>query len=279
MKPIRRALDDAASRLQSAGVPDARLDAEYLLAHVLSLSRLELKLKPDALVSAEDEQGFSALVEKRAARMPLQYVLGHESFMGLTFKTDARALIPRPETELLCLKALEALPNYPRPQKVLDLCTGTGAVGLSLKSKAPQTVLSLSDISPDALCLARENARHLGVSADFFQGDLFAPFFNQRFHIIVCNPPYIKAADCLLLQEEVQKEPVTALLGGEDGLVFYRRLAAEAGEHLLPGGMLLMEIGFDQGQSVPALFEKDYHGVTVYKDYDGLDRMVTCFYR
>ncbi len=273
MKTIAILLKEAYERLLAAGVPDPLLDAQYLLGDILKAGRLELVINGGSQVSQETQALFETALQRRVKREPLQHILGYQPFVNLNIKTDSRALIPRPETELLVERALEALSAFNTP-KVLDLCTGTGAIGLAIKKNAPQAQVTLSDLSTEALTLARENAALLGLDVSFAQGDLFTPIKGQTFHLIVSNPPYIPLAVCQGLNAEVQQEPLVALNGGADGLDFYRRIAAKAHTHLKPGGVLLMEIGYDQGETVPELFTHDYGDIQVFKDYSQLNRMV-----
>jgi protein-(glutamine-N5) methyltransferase, release factor-specific len=266
MKTIAISLKQAYERLEKAGVPDSLLDAQYLLAELTNTSRLELVLSGQSEVPEAVQAAYEALIQRREKREPLQYILGFTPFAGLILKTDARALIPRPETELLVEKALEFLP---KDAKVLDVCTGTGAIGLAIKKHAPGATVTLADLSPDALALAKENAEALGLEVTLVKGDLFAPVSGQRFDIITANPPYIQKKACGELDLEVQKEPLMALDGGVDGLDFYRRIAKEA-----PSDLLLLEIGFDQGESVPDLLKPHFTDVKVFKDYGGCDRIV-----
>jgi release factor glutamine methyltransferase len=271
---VNALLSAAAQTLINAGVPDARANAEYLLAHVWSCSRSVLRLERERTILPEDETAYQRLIAERSERVPLQYILGYEMFMGYRFKTDPRVFIPRPETELLCERALDILADCPPPGHVLDLCAGTGAIGISIWLKMPDTVVSLCELSGDALANAKENAEALSASVRFYQGDLFAPLPGERYHLIVCNPPYIPTAECGTLQEEVLREPFTALCGGSDGLDFYRRLARETADHLYPGGMLLTEVGYNQAQSVSALLSGRFRDIRTFKDYSGHSRMV-----
>lgn len=263
--------------LTAAGVPDPHADAALLLSHVTGLPRLELSLAPSNILTREQEQRLSSLLFSRASREPLQYLLGEQCFFGLDFLVDSRALIPRPETEILCEIALHFLKarTTPAPQ-VLDLCTGSGAIAITLKHECPSSDVTATDLSPEALSLAQENAARLGASVQFLQGDLFAPIGNKRYDLIASNPPYIESETCKTLQPEVLREPPMALDGGVDGLTFYRAIARQAANHLLPGGLLCMEIGDTQGQAVCALLqaENTYTLPIIHQDLQGKDRVV-----
>ncbi len=271
-KTVGEALRAAAERLAAAGVPEPRLDGEYLLADVLHAHRLALLVNKQRILTEEEESAFEALLARRAAREPLQYILGTQSFMGFPFKTDPRALIPRNDTEALCEEALRHL----RPgDAALDLCTGSGILAVVLKKRCPGAAVTATDISPGALALAMENARALDADVRFLRGDLFAPVRGRRFHMIVSNPPYIPETLRGRLQAEVEREPALALFAGVDGLDFYRRIASEAPDHLHPGGRLILEIGDGQGDAVSALLTEAFEGIHVYSDLSGLPRVVS----
>lgn len=267
---IREALIWAENELQQ--VPDPRLDGEYLLAHVLNMQRLPMLLDKMRRLSEEELAAFRALIARRKKREPLQWILGEQPFMGFLFKTDARALIPRNDTEALCEEALRHI----RPgSRVLDLCTGTGALGISVKKLCPRADVTAADLSRDALSLAKENAEGLQAEMRFLEGDLFSPLQDEKFDVIISNPPYIPDSLRGKLQEEVNREPEMALFAGSDGLDFYRRIAQEAPLHLTPGGWLCLEIGDDQGESVPALLQAAFTDVQVLPDLNGLPRVVS----
>ena len=215
---------------------------------------------------------FNALVSRRLTRQPLQYLLHTQPFLGRDFYVDERVLIPRPETELLAERAIAALREHPHPI-ALDLCCGSGALAVSMALEVPGAQVHAADLSPDALAVTAKNAALLGASIVLHQGDLFAAVPEIAFDVIVSNPPYIPSADCLTLQEEVRREPMMALDGGTDGLNFYRRIAADAPKFLLPGGVLLLEVGFDQAEAVMALLA-DFADVQAHEDYQHIPRMI-----
>ena len=260
--------------------PDADWDARQLLCDELGIERTQLAMHLFAEVDEAAEAAFLNAVRRRAAGEPLQYIRGRADFGGVTLRVDERVLIPRQDTESLALAAIarlgaNCLRGGERPQRILDLCTGSGAVIIDIAKacKAADCACAAADISGDALCLARENARQNGVKVEFWQGDLFAAVpKGRRFDIITCNPPYLSRADMEDLQNEVRREPALALYGGEDGLDFYRRLAREAMEYLMPGGNLLMEIGSGQAAAVRQIFSA--WNTQVFQDLNGLDRVV-----
>lgn len=256
MTTIRQALLEGERALEAVGVPDPRIDAEWLLAHATGLERMTLRLNGADELTKEQEQRFASLLLSRAQRQPLQYLLGCQGFYGLDIRTDARALIPRQETETLCetgVRHLRALGRGAAPA-ALDLCTGSGAIALAVKHECPFAAVSACDKSADALALARENAARLGLDVAFTQGDLFEAVGGTRFDLILSNPPYIPTETCGALQPEVMQEPRMALDGGADGLDFYRRIADGAMARLTPRGLLAVEVGDGQAEDVRRLF-------------------------
>ena len=271
MSTIREALRGAAARLAAAGVPEALNDAAQLLSRVTGEPPLNLRADGSRALAADAEAAYEGLVRRREQREPLQYILGEAPFMGLMLKVAPQVLIPRFDTEELCQQALARMTGS---ERVLDLCTGTGALAVAIGHHFPQARVYAGDISSDAVALARQNAVRCGARVDVRQGDLFAPFARESFDVIVSNPPYIPTGDLAGLQEEVKKEPALALDGGPDGLTLYRRIAAEAPAHLAPGGWLLLEIGSDQAADVSGLLAATFEDISVYSDLNGLDRVV-----
>lgn len=260
---IAEALSIGSELLSLSGVPDARLDAEYLMAYLCDSPRLLLRLCGEQALPQARFDRYMALCGRRAEREPLQYILGTQDFMGHTFIVRPFALIPRMDTETLCEQAILRTGNASR---VLDMCTGSGALGISVKKALPQCEVTLCDISTEALALARENAGALHADVRIMQGDLFAPLTGETFDIIICNPPYIKTGELSVLQKEVRFEPTPALDGGEDGLSFYRRIASEAPGHIAHGGSILCEIGDGQADDVKRLFDAVFDDVTIIND-------------
>ncbi len=273
---VYEALKEAAAALDSAGVPDSRLDAQYLLAHALGADRMALSLRGREVLNPAGKAAFHALLARRIGREPLQYILGSQSFMGLELYVDENVLIPRPETELLCERALTWLKEYgPAVPKVLDLCTGSGALAVAIAFFMPQADVYAADISIGALCVAQKNAAFHKAAAAFFQGDFLSAVPGRRFDLIVCNPPYIPASACETLQAEVLKEPRAALDGGPDGLLFYRRLALEAPLSLCPGGALFCEVGYGQAEAVRSLLAPLFEQTEVFDDLSHVPRIVS----
>ncbi|MDE5700017.1 MAG: peptide chain release factor N(5)-glutamine methyltransferase [Lachnospiraceae bacterium] len=268
--------------LEAAGVAESALDARLLLEYICRADRNELLVHGDCERSSMEEQFYRTVIEKRAARVPLQHIVGEQEFMGLRFKVNEHTLIPRQDTEILVEEAMHHLSDGMR---ILDLCTGSGCILLSLLQYSNECEGVGIDISDKALMIARENAKRLGLEAAFLEGDLFAPLADfvsdkttdRLFDMIVSNPPYIETAVIGTLMPEVREhEPVLALDGGEDGLYFYRKIVAEAPNHMRKGAHLFFEIGCEQGDAVMSLMrEAGLMQVEISKDYAGLDRVVS----
>ena len=268
----RQALGRAVSRLQRADASDAALDAQWLLAHVCGAERLALLLALDEPLSAQEWTCFDALLARREAGEPLQYVLGEASFLGRAFRVDPRVLIPRADTETLA----EAMCACLTPGlRVLDMGVGSGALAISAALACPQARVTGADISEDALAVARENGERLGARVEWVRSDLFSALEGRCFDMIVSNPPYIPTGELKGLQREVRREPVLALDGGEDGLACYRAIVRGLPGRLCPGGSLLLEVGDGQAARVRALLEKLFDSTAVLADLSGLDRVVT----
>lgn len=288
--------------LEAAGVPEAELDARLLLEWVCGTDRNDLLAHGDRERSAGEQEEYERLIAGRKGRIPLQHLTGVQAFMGLEFAVDGHVLVPRQDTEVL---VEEALRNLHDGMRILDMCTGSGCILISLLHYSNDCRGVGADISGEALAVARGNAeRLLGASActwmrdgtevldgcgaddppcaedrqgriSFIESDLFHGI-EGRFDIIVSNPPYIRSGEIPGLMPEVREhEPVLALDGGEDGLAFYRRIVEGCRAHLCGGGMLFLEIGYDQGEAVSGLLEEaGFLEVAVVKDYAGLDRVV-----
>ena len=270
----RELIRRAAERFSAAGIPDPVNDAALLLSHLTGRPPLSLRLDDESVPDPAVVRSFNALADKRLSRVPLQYLLGEAPFYGRMFKVDSRVLIPRPETELLCEWALSLLKDHPSP-RILDLCCGSGCIGITLKKSLPAASVTLSDISPDALALSAENAAVLDADVVFCQSDLLESFSGSVFDLIISNPPYIPSAECLTLQQEVRQEPIRALDGGPDGLDIYRRIVREAFPCLVPGGHLLMELGAGEDQAVSSLLSAGgYCSTEIREDLAGIRRMI-----
>lgn len=263
-----------AGRFQAAGVPDPENDAALLLSHLTGRPALELRLDEDTEPDPDVLSVYGVLAESRQKRIPLQYLLGEAPFYGRMFKVDPRVLIPRPETAFLCEWALDTLNGIPSP-RVLDLCCGSGCIGLTIKAERPDTDVTLSDISSDALNVSAVNAVRFSLDVSIRQSDLFENLSGSMFDLIISNPPYIRSSDCDALQPEVMKEPRLALDGGNDGCELYRRIIREAGSVLVSGGSLMMELGIHEADVLSELlYDHGYTGIQIRKDFAGIDRMI-----
>lgn len=268
-------------KLIEAKIEEAVLDARLLLEYICHTDYNELLVHGDCERSSIEEQFYKAVIEKRASHIPLQHITGEQEFMGLCFKVNEHTLIPRQDTETLVEHVMDYLCDGMR---ILDLCTGSGCILLSLLKYSNECEGIGIDVSGEALEVARENATRLGIDATFLEGDLFLPlesFVSDKtkdslFDIIVSNPPYIETFMIDTLMPEVKEhEPKLALDGKEDGLYFYRKIIAEASKYMRKGAVLLFEIGCGQGEAVCALMQKAGFGsVEICKDYAGLDRVV-----
>lgn len=276
---LKELLTKGEDLLTRAGKDSPRYDARALYMFLTGLDNTGLIMAQREDVAQNIQARYLSLIQERASGIPLQHITGHQGFMDLDLKVGPEVLIPRPETELLVEEALRALreeydaADAPAPE-VLDICTGSGAIGLSVKRHFPKAQVTLSDISDGALQTAEANAELNGLKVTILKSDMFKALEGRNFHMILCNPPYITDREIETLTEEVREhEPMIALSGGADGLDFYRILAEEAPKHLNRGGWLIMEIGYDQGETVPALM-RNLGDTRVLKDLNGLDRMV-----
>ena len=269
----REALSLGEKQLSEAGIAEIKTDAWFLFENVAKLDRNFYYLHMEDEIPGEIVSEYETILKKRAERIPVQYIIGETEFMGLKFKVNPNVLIPRPDTEVLVEEALKlAKPGI----KVLDMCTGSGCIIISIVHHGKEIKGYASDISKPAINVAKENAKNNQVSINFETGDLF-DHITGKYDMIVSNPPYIRTEVIGTLMPEVQQfEPMNALDGMEDGLYFYRRIVEEAREYLNEGGYLLFEIGHDQGADVSALMtEAGFKNVRVIKDLAGNDRVVS----
>ena len=286
-------------RLAKAGCMDAKIDAQELYCFLTGIDRLQIFMKAEEEASEEIERKYLTLIARRAERIPLQYITGEQEFMGHRFKVDQNVLIPRQDTETIVVEAARTIQSNSREKlsllerlrggkewEVLDLCCGSGAIGISLAKICDNIHVTGSDISGAAIAVAEANAKALHVKAEYLQGDLFAALENRpdgkkqdtkKFDMIVSNPPYIRTNMIAVLQEEIKNfEPREALDGGRDGLDYYRRILAEAPKHLKPRGYLFLEIGHDQGEDLRKMVHDDgrYEAAEIIRDIPGRDRVV-----
>ena len=273
---IRKIYREACKQLEDAGITDAATDAWILLEHVTGLSRAAFYADGDHEISEAWAESYAKLIEERKKRIPVQHLTGEQEFMGLSFKVSASVLVPRQDTEILVEEAEKLLSP---DMRILDMCTGSGCIAISLAVRNPQTEITAVDISNEALCIAKENAKRHKVQIEMLESDMFS-FIEGTYDMILSNPPYIPTGEIEKLQTEVKlHDPFGALDGKEDGLYFYRILAGESGTHLRPGGVLCMEIGHDQSKAVEELLrEQGFGEVRTKKDLAGLDRVVVGMY-
>ena len=268
----RELYDWGSAQLTEAGIAEASLDARLLLEEVCGTDRGYMLVHGDNPVTDLQAGAYREYISRRKSRIPLQHITGYQEFMGLRFQVTEDVLIPRQDTETLVEEVMRYLHDGMR---ILDMCTGSGCILLSLLHYSNDCVGVGSDISQKAIAVAKTNAESLGKEATFVQGDLFEPI-EGKFDFIVSNPPYIPTKVIETLEAEVKDhDPISALDGMEDGLYFYRKIVDRAGEYLYPGGMLFFEIGCEQAEDVKKMMtEAGYHDVTVCKDLAGLDRVV-----
>ena len=268
----QEAYEEGTRRLILAQIADAELDARYLLEEVCQTDRTALYVHKDRTLSENEKEKYLAGIGRREQHEPLQQILGFTEFMGLRFLVTNQVLCPRQDTEILVEEVMRYLQDGSR---ILDMCTGSGCILLSLLHYSNQCIGTGADISPEALSVARQNADNLELEAAWIQSDLFEKISGE-YEYIVSNPPYIPEEELKGLMPEVRDhEPYIALSGLEDGLFYYHSLIPAAREHLCGGGMLFLEIGYQQAEDVTRLMqESGYREITVKKDLAGLDRVV-----
>ena len=270
---IREVLINIRERLQNAGIEDFEYESWAFLDWKLHINRAEFYMNPNGEVKKELLAELESVLKQREQRVPLQYLMGECEFMGYDFYVDERVLIPRQDTEILVEEAMRYLSDGTR---ILDICTGSGCILLSLLKYSNECEGMGVDISEDALAVARENAGRLGIQADFRQSDLLEKV-EGRFDMIVSNPPYIETDVIETLMPEVREhEPMIALDGKADGLYFYRKIIEQCPAYMTRGARLFFEIGYDQGEAVKELMiQRGFIEVEVIQDYAKLDRVVT----
>ena len=271
---VKWAVDDFRAR----GIENPRLDAELLVAHALGIDRMRVILDAQRPLQGVELATLRDLVKRRRSYEPIAYLRGEREFYGLKFRVDKRVLVPRPDTETLVDAALTRSSHLSMSMRQLDLCTGSGCVAIAMARQRPTAKVYASDVSPDALTVARENALRLGAyNVAFFETDLFAAFAGRRFDVVTANPPYIPTGDFATLQPDVRDhEPRLALDGGDDGLAIVRRIVADAPEYLDVGGLLAIEIGAGEAPATSALFEaRGFQEVRVHRDLGRIERVVS----
>lgn len=271
---IKNILENARIKLNENKIEEATNKARRLLAFVLNEKKEYLIINAEKELTYEQQEKFEKYIDEIIEGKPIQYILGYQEFMGTNFKVNEHVLIPQPDTEILVEKTIEVAKTYQQP-KILDMCTGSGAIAVSLSNHLSQAEISASDISEKALDIAMLNDRDNKIN--FIHSDLFESI-KEKFDIIVSNPPYIKTKTIQTLSKEVQNEPHIALDGGEDGLYFYKVIIANAYNYLEKNGYLCLEIGEDQKQQVIDLINKgkNYYDIKTYKDLGENDRVIVC---
>lgn len=303
---IKECLKYAVKELKNNNIETPELEAGVLLCYILKCNRSYLYSHDDRILDEKETLDLNDILNKRINNMPLQYIIGKTEFMGLPFYVSPAVLIPRQDTEIIveeCLKIIDSISRqniienrttqyrydeneadkneineYQNIIKVLDMCTGSGCIAISIAHYSPTSIVTACDISQDALCIAKENCKlnKIEKRVNLRCGNLFdALDGQQKFNMIVSNPPYIETKDIVELQKEVKDyEPSLALDGGHDGLNFYRKIIANAPKYLTNCGYLVFEIGYNQGKSVKNLMNKYFCDVNVYKDLSGNDRVI-----
>ncbi|MGH1365326.1 MAG: peptide chain release factor N(5)-glutamine methyltransferase [Calditrichia bacterium] len=275
---VKKALQWTTGYFESKQIPEPRLGAELLLAHILQCKRLELYLRFDSILTPNERATYREVIYRRVEREPVQHILGYTEFMGYPIKVSREVLVPRPETEQLVDKLVEFCREHRiQDPRIVDIGSGTGCIAIALKHLMPEASITAIEKSGKALELAKQNAAENNVDVQFISGDVFEVFNGEAgsFNLIVTNPPYITQGDYDKLEPEVKNfEPIEALVGGADGLDFYRRLAPLAKKLLSDDGSLFMEVGYDQAEAVAALFAREGFKTNTAKDYNQIDRVV-----
>ncbi|CAN5704050.1 peptide chain release factor N(5)-glutamine methyltransferase [soil metagenome] len=262
-------LDWTAKRFTDQGISAARLEAQLLLAYALKCTRTQLYMNFDKPLAEPELASYRELIKRRLAGEPVAYLVHETEFWGLTLAIEPVVLVPRPDSETVIEVAIAVRPDRAATTRILDLCTGSGALALALAKEYPAAHVIATELSAEAAALARTNIERNAFAGrvEVREGDLFAPVAGERFQLIVANPPYIASSVIATLSAEVRREPLMALDGGADGLVFYDRICAVARDHLEQGGALVVEHGYDQAETVHARFvAAGFQNVTLVKD-------------
>lgn len=281
---IKEILGVAENILREARIPDSKIDAQTLLSYVIGYNERRIFMNWAKEIEDDHSELYFELIQQRAAGTPTQYLTHRQDFMGFPFYVDERVLIPRMDTEVLVESVVSYCNNNRGSLRVLDMCTGSGVIAITLQKMIPSLKVTASDIDAGALEVAQKNAaiHKIENKIKFIESDLFSEFKTgfgvKKFDVIVSNPPYIKSSVIPTLQQEIfEHEPMKALDGGKDGLNFYKRIIVEAPKFLAKGGVLFFEIGYDQANAVNALIKatNEYDSVSIQKDLGGNDRVLT----
>ena len=274
MKTVKQVIAEITNILNSAGVAEPAANAEFIISNLLNKTRTEILAFGGEFPDNKQEL-LDNIIKQKVAGQPLEYIFKNAVFLGRNFYVDNRVLIPRPETEELILKTQKKLKAA--PQNILDLCTGSGCIGVSLALTYPRAKVVCSDISAPALQVARQNAQNHKAEINFIQSDLFDNI-EGKFDLIISNPPYIKEEDMHTLSPEVKKEPMLAQLGGKDGTEIIEKIILNAPKFLNAGGLLALEIGDKEGQKVLQFFSRDiWHNFVCERDMAGLERYIFAY--
>lgn len=275
MKTVKQVVLDVTNILNSAGVAEPAANAEFIICTLLDKSRTEILAFGNATFPEDKQESLNKIIKQKIAGKPLEYIFNSADFLGRKFYVDERVLIPRPETEELILKTQKKLKQAPK--NILDLCTGSGCIGISFALNYPHAQVTCSDISAPALQVAKQNAEIHKAKINFIESNLFEKI-NGTFDLIISNPPYIKEADILTLSPEVKQEPRLAQIGGKKGTEIIEKIIKKAPKFLTPGGLLALEIGDKEGQKVLQFFSRDiWRDFVVEHDFAGLERFVFAY--
>lgn len=276
---IKEILNYGIELLKKNNIEDSSIVAKLLAQKLLNLNKAQLVIKYEEEISENLGEQYKIMINKIIEGTPLQYITNEQYFYGIKFYVDENVLIPQPDTEILVEEAINVISSFKDKKniKILDMCTGSGCIGISLAKKIKKAKVTVVDISHSALEIATKNAKENNVNIEIIESDMFKDI-KEKYDVIVSNPPYIETSIIKKLSKEVQNEPHLALDGGEDGLEFYRIIANNAYNNLNDGGYLLMEIGFDQRQAVTKILEEtqQYKNIYLIKDLSGNDRVLVC---
>ena len=274
---IKEALDFGKKYLNEKNIDDSTLKCKVVLSEILSVQKEFLIIHDLQNLNKNQETKYKEFLVRLADNEPLQYIINRQEFMKLNFFVDNNVLIPQPDTEILVEKIIEISKSINKKLKILDLCTGSGAIAISLAKNIINSEIYASDISKEALNIAKLNVKKNEVQINLIESDLFENIHEYDFDIIVSNPPYIKSEIIDLLDEEVKKEPILALDGGNDGLDFYRIIAIKAKDYLKENGILALEIGYDQKNQINEILKYEgYKQIENIKDLANNDRVIIC---
>ena len=272
---IKEAIIFGTKYLDENNISESKAKCRILLSNILNVSKEYLIIHDNEILDNKKEMKYKEYLVRLAGNEPIQYIIKKQEFMKMNFYVDENVLIPQPDTEILVEEVIDKFKNYKEKLKILDLCTGSGCIAVSIAKYIKNAEVFASDISDKALEIAKLNAKENHVKINFIESDLFENILENDFDIIVSNPPYIETKIVETLEEEVKKEPILALDGGKDGLDFYRKIVLQANQYLKENGILALEIGYNQKEEVIKLLEKqNYKEIYCKKDLAGNDRVI-----